>query len=58
MTVDSVLVPNQAQEPPPSASPQGTKDRASTKHTSTDTNTTHNTDQKPPDDIDWDDVAE
>ncbi len=58
MTVDSVLVPTQAQKPPPSAAPQGTKDHASTKDPTPGTNTTHTTNQKPPDDIDWDDVAE
>ena len=60
-TIDSVLVPDQAQKPTPSASPQGTRDRVRTTHTSTGTLTTHTTDQKPsddPDDIDWDDVAE
>ena len=58
MTVDSVLVPDQAHKPTPSASPQGTSVRASTKHTTPGTLTTHTTDQKPLDDIDWDDVAE
>ena len=60
MTIDSMLVPDQAQKPTPSASPPGKKDRVSTTHTSTGSITTHTTDQKPPDDddIDWDDVAE
>jgi len=58
MTIDSVLVPDQAQEPPPSVPQRGTKTPTDAQHTSTGTITTHNTDQKPPDDIDWDDVAE
>ena len=60
MTVESVLVPDQAHKPTPSASRRGTKTRTDAHHTSTGTITTHTTDQKPPDDddIDWDDVAE
>ena len=60
MTVESVLVPDQAQKPTPAASRRGTKTRTDAHHTSPGTITTHTTDQKPPDDddIDWDDVAE